>query len=86
MEVNSAFLQCIHTGVKCTKEDYDKGEESRQNYIKEMVNRFVDEDVKAPACLKTEDCAEDVVEAYKKQREEIFKEIHDEVKKVNRLK
>ncbi|KAL5285830.1 hypothetical protein ACFFRR_007486 [Megaselia abdita] len=76
---------CLFGPKPCTPEDYKKGSEFRENFIKNMVNRYVDEDVKTPACLATKDCAKDVVETYNQKREILFKEIHDEIKKANHL-
>lgn len=57
-----------------------------EKFINIMVNEFVDEDIKEPACLKANKCAKYLKLAYNKKREERFNEILREVKRVNRLK
>lgn len=79
-------FQCLFGGGSpCTSEDYKKGSEYREKYIKDRVNGYVDEDVAPPSCLKTKDCAKDVSEAYEKKREEKYQEIYEQLKKANHL-
>lgn len=87
VQANEHFLQCIyeHIDSPCTHEDYEKGIELREEYIKEMANKYANEDVPAPACIETNDCAEGLFEAYKKEHQERFKEIVSKIKKANKL-